>query len=94
MKNTYVNNELEAQLPKANLFKIRFHSPYWWRQLFKWILRKRNRFGYRIQRPKFYITSRGANYQSWWFGPINLTVRKRWLLISAHGLYPQLFRGK
>lgn len=86
-----MDTELESQLPTAKLFKIRF-SVYWCKRFLEWALRKRNVFGFRIPFPKFYLTMRGANFQTYYLGPINITVRKRWLLLSAKTLYPKLFK--
>ncbi len=83
-----VPKELEAKLPQASPnWQIRF-SWMWVRQLWKWIRRHRNSFGYIAPCPNFYFTSRGANFRTTYVGPFSITIKQPWLLMSAKALHP------
>ena len=82
----YVNRNQEKNLPKANLISIRI-SKFWFRQFWKWIKKDVNEYRYIAPYPKFFIRTRGANFTSIYLGPINITLRSKWLYFSAFALH-------
>lgn len=87
MKQHFVTRALEAKLPKANLFSIRF-SRMWCRHFLLWLKKEVNQYGYLAPFPSSWFTSRGANFTTYHLGPIIFTRRARWLDLSARALYP------
>jgi len=91
-KHKIVPKSLEAKLPQASRrIRIRF-SRMWFGQVWKWMRRHRNIHGYAAPWPKFYFSSRGANFKTIYIGPFNITFKQPWKLISARGLYPNIVK--
>ena len=75
MNMKYAPKEVERHLPKASLISIHWR---WWR--FK-----------RINRDHLFSTMRIANALTLWLGPIEVTVRQRYLIGPARQLHPEAF---
>lgn len=72
----YAPREVERYLPKSNLISI--HWRWWWF--------KRIGSGYR-----FFSTMRIANALCIWLGPLDITIRQRYLFGPARQLHPEAF---
>lgn len=71
----YAPKEVERHLPKASLISI--HWRWWWFR--------------RIKVYGFFQAMRIANALTLWLGPIEITVRQRYLIGPARQLHPDAF---
>lgn len=78
--------EKQFNLPQGKLIKIEIRSLYF-KDLFRWMRKEVNKYGNRFCKPKFYFSSRGANFKTFYIGPINITIKRPWYKLSAQALY-------
>lgn len=73
----------DSRLPKAKFLEV--HWQGWWFRQVIYAVGKERRYW-----PRFFTSTRGANYMQVWIGPVTFSWRRPWFRWQAEGYLKQL----